>query len=267
MIFFFSGTGNTRWAAEQIAQATGERLLFIPDELKGTCHYELDDDERIGFCFPVHGWQPPHIVRQFIGKLSISLKKPHSQPYVYAVCTCGDSIGRTIEMLQKELAPHALHIDSAFSLVMPESYVCLPFMYTDTPEREHQKIAQAKEELGQYLEMIRNRVKGETHTHRGLTPWTFSHVIGAYFNTQMITDRKFFVDADKCIHCGKCMEVCPTGDLDFRADETDTDTPLPHWRHDGSCTCCLACYHHCPVHAINYGQITRSRGQYYFGHK
>ena len=39
---------------------------------------------------------------------------------------------------------------------------------------------------------------------------------------------------------------------------------LPSWKHDGSCTCCLSCYHHCPVHAINYGAITRRRGQYYF---
>ena len=27
------------------------------------------------------------------------------------------------------------------------------------------------------------------------------------------------------------------------------------------------CYHHCPVHAINYGKITRQRGQYFFKKK
>ncbi|MCI7256823.1 MAG: ferredoxin, partial [Prevotella sp.] len=30
--------------------------------------------------------------------------------------------------------------------------------------------------------------------------------------------------------------------------------------------CCLSCYHHCPHHAINYGNITKKRGQYFFGH-
>ena len=40
----------------------------------------------------------------------------------------------------------------------------------------------------------------------------------------------------------------------------------PEWQHNGRCTCCLSCYHHCPRHAINYGSITRRRGQYYFGH-
>ena len=254
MIFYFSGTGNTRWAAETLAEKTGEQLLFIPDELKGECHYELSEGERLGFCFPVHGWQPPHIVRAFIRKATI---KRCSDTYVYTLVTCGDSIGRTIEIFDKELSAKGMHTHSAFSLTMPESYVCLPFMYTDTPQREREKIDQARKDLDVYAGMIVNRKAGETHTVRGLTPWTFSHVIGAYFNGRMITDKKFIVDADVCIHCGKCQKVCPTGDVTLKDG-------LPHWHHDNSCTNCLACYHYCPKHAINYGSITRRRGQYYF---
>ena len=260
MIFYFSGTGNTRWAAETLARATGERLLFIPDELQGDCRYELGEDERIGFCFPVHGWQPPRIVRTFIRRLALhTAGKPLASHYCYALVTCGDSIGRAVQMLDKELRPRGLRAASAFSLVMPESYVCLPFMYTDMPEREHSKIATATAQLAQYADMIVRRQSGEVHTKRGLAPWTFSHVIGAYFNSHMITDRKFVVDADRCIHCGCCQSVCPTGDLRLVDG-------LPTWQHDDSCTCCLACYHHCPQHAINYGSITRKRGQYYYGH-
>ena len=50
MIFYFSGTGNTRWAAERLAQETGERLLFIPDEMKkGKCEYKLISSEGEGY--------------------------------------------------------------------------------------------------------------------------------------------------------------------------------------------------------------------------
>jgi len=257
MIFYFSGTGNTRWAAETLAQQTGERLLFIPDELKkDACDYQLEEGERLGFCFPVHGWQPPRIVRRFIRQSTFRLLP---STYVYALVTCGDSIGRTMEMLNKELAAKGLRAESVFSLTMPESYVCLPFMYTDKPEREKEKITKATADLARYAKIIMERQKGEVHTVRGVTPWTFSHVIGAYFNGHMISDHKFTVDADLCIHCGRCRKICPTGDV------TLIDG-LPKWAHDGSCTNCLACYHHCPKHAINYGNITRKRGQYYFGH-
>ena len=311
MIFYFSGTGNTRWAAEKLAQATGDRLLFIPDELKSPtvgraatlsqppvvenllpstphCCYTLSEDEPLGFCFPVHGWQPPHIVRQFIRRLTINIQtsnlkpqisnhkpqisnlKPQisnlksqisnlKSPYTYALCTCGDSIGLSMQMFSQELEQRGISLHSCQSLVMPESYVCLPFMYTDKPERERQKIEQAEKDLEQFIAVVKQRTSGYSSLKLGLTPWTFSHVIGAYFNRYMITDRKFTVDADACTHCGRCEKGCPVGDIVLQQG-------LPTWKHDSSCTCCLSCYHHCPVHAINYGQITRRRGQYYFGH-
>ena len=256
MIFYFSGTGNTRWAAEQLAAATQERLLFIPEELKTACEYTLQEDERIGFCFPVHGWQPPHIVRQFISRLRLTHHSSLAHPYAYALCTCGDSTGLAMTMLAKELREKGIELQSCQSLIMPESYVCLPFMYTDTPQREGEKKDQAKVELQKFIEVVQNRQIGYSQLTLGLTPWTFSHVIGAYFNRFMITDKKFTVDADVCLHCGKCAKVCPVGNIVF--DNT------PSWKNDSSCTCCLSCYHHCPVHAINYGRITRKRGQYYF---
>ena len=256
MLFYFSGTGNTRWAAQQLAEATGERLLFIPDELNMACEYTLEADERIGFCFPVHGWQPPHIVRKFIQKMTITGAAGH---FAYALCTCGDSTGLSVKMLAKELAQKGIELQSAQSLVMPESYVCLPFMYTDKPEREREKIAQAQKDLDAFVKIVVNRQTGYSQLRKGLTPWTFSHVIGAYFNRFMITDKKFTVDSDVCIHCGRCAEECPVGDIVF--------DNIPKWKNDSSCTTCLSCYHHCPVHAINYGRITRKRGQYYFGHR
>ena len=256
MIFYFSGTGNTQWAAETLAQATGEQLLFIPEEMKGACRYELQEGERLGFCFPVHGWQPPHIVRAFIRKATFNI---NPGTFVFALVTCGDSIGRTMEMLNKDLREKGFRAVSLYSLIMPESYVCLPFMYTDTPKREHEKITKAKADLDIIVQEVKNCQSGITRTTRGLTPWTFTHIIGAYFNGKMITDKKFTVDADVCIHCGKCQKVCPTGDVRLVDG-------VPQWQHDGSCTNCLACYHHCPQHAINYGKITRQRGQYYFGH-
>lgn len=255
MIFYFSGTGNTRWAAEYIARATGEKLLFIPDEAKGECRYTLSEGERIGFCFPVHGWQPPEIVRHFIRRMSITDKKGH---YCFALCTCGDNIGKAITILNKDLKAQGLSAESCFSIIMPETYVCLPFMYTDTREREREKIGQAKEKLLEIAKTVKERERGVVRITEGATPRLYSYVIGEYFNRFMITDKPFYVDTGKCIECGICVTSCPTGNI------TGGKGAHPQWKHDGSCTCCLACYHHCPMHAINYGKRTRTRGQYYF---
>ena len=276
MIFYFSGTGNTRWVARQIADAMGEELLYIPDLIrKGQYEYEWHVGERIGFCFPTHGWQPPGIVREFIRKLRMrgfgnpQLKasefgNSEEQLFCWALTTCGDNMGEAMTILNKDLAKNTkldiadgqpLQAETLFSVIMPESYVCLPFMKTDTEEKEAMKIELAELQLPHIIQMIEERRRGIEELEKGATPRLYSYAIGGYFNKRMITDRKFTVDEDVCIKCGKCAKVCPVDNI--------KGTP-PAWIHNGRCTCCLACYHHCPVHAINYGSITRRRGQYYF---
>ena len=260
MIFYFSGTGNTKWVAQQLATATGDSLFFIPEELrKGTLRYELKEDERLGFCFPTHGWQPPHIVRDFIRRATFILPSAHDSlhpsVYCYAVTTCGDNMGEAMTILNKELARHGLEAETQFSVIMPESYVCLPFMYTDSEERVAEKMENARRQLIHISRIIKDCKRGIVELERGATPRLYSYVIGGYFNRKMITDKKFTVDADICTRCGRCVSVCPV--------ENIQGTP-PQWQHNGQCTMCLACYHHCPVHAINYGDITRRRGQYFF---
>ena len=257
MIFYFSGTGNTRWVATEIAKAIGEELLYIPD-LQRQSHYQftLKEGERVGFCFPTHGWQPPRIVRNFIEHLYID--NINDQTYCWALTTCGDNMGDLMTMLNKDLAGIGLQAETMFSVVMPESYVCLPFMKTDPEDKEIWKIENARRQLHHIVTILKDEKRGIVELERGATPRLYSYVIGAYFNKHMITDKKFMVDEDVCIKCGKCAKVCPVDNI--------KGTP-PRWLHGGKCTCCLACYHYCPVHAINYGKITRKRDQYYFNRR
>ena len=160
MIFYFSGTGNTKWAAQEVARAIGERLLYIPDELReGHCTYTLEADERIGFCFPTHGWQVPRIVRNFIRNLKLNV----DSHFCWALTTCGDNMGETMTILNRDLATceglrrsngDALQAESVFSLIMPESYVCLPFMKTDPEDKEAMKLNVARHQLPHIIHMI-----------------------------------------------------------------------------------------------------------------
>ena len=63
MIFYFSGTGNSKWIANQLSKEQKEDLVFIPDALRsGVLEFCLKEEETIGFVFPIYSWAPPEIV-------------------------------------------------------------------------------------------------------------------------------------------------------------------------------------------------------------
>ncbi len=272
MIFYFSGTGNTRWVAAKLAAATQERLIDIAEEMrlikksdaKKTEPFILKEGERLGFVFPVHGWRVPRLVRKFLSRIQVTTTSAKHH-FVYAVCTAGDSIGKTIENLNEVIASNVsldvlgIHqVDSAYSLIMPESYVGLPFMDVDSKEKELRKKAKASSELDDITEEIFNRKKGISRLTKGPTPWFFTKIVGGFFEHVLITDKRFHVTEDKCVKCGICANVCPVDDIDGGKGK------MPKWLHHDDCLTCFCCYHHCPHHAIEFGHQTQKKGQYYF---
>lgn len=260
MIFYFSGTGNTLWAARKVAEAIGDRLVDIAAEMRrdvagGSLSYDVADGERIGFFYPVHGWRPPKLVREFIGKLKVN---GASGSYCYVVCTAGDNIGEAETIFEHDLAVAGLRVVSAISLIMPESYVGLPFMDVDNDKNERRKKSVADSRLSAFINDIEQRKPGVRDLTIGRWPRINSRLLGSVFLNKLITDRPFKVDADKCIGCGKCEAVCPVGDIVIGEDRH------PHWNHNGHCLTCFACYHHCPARAIDFGHRTKGKGQYYY---
>ena len=88
MIFYFSGTGNSAWAARRLHQCTGEELVDMAGALQSgadSLHYTLEPGERLGFCFPIHGWQPPALVRRFVRGMHLD---GADGAMTYAVVTC-----------------------------------------------------------------------------------------------------------------------------------------------------------------------------------
>lgn len=228
------------------ASASGSAALPLPET----------EDEAVGFAFPIHGWQPPRVMRRFVRSLPYSL---FADRYVFAVCTCGDETGDALKVFDGELRRRGMRLDMCASVQMPNTYVCLPFMDTDPKDVEREKLERARTAVERLAGAVRRRERGE-HLVKGSVPWLLTHVIGEYFNRRMVGDGKLGVDAAKCIHCGKCREACPVGNVAAAANTAAGF--LPEWRRNGSCTGCLACYHVCPRHAVSYGKITRGRGQY-----
>ena len=272
MILYFSGTGNSKWAAKTLALETGDTLVSIPEVINSNCSFTLEKDEHVGFIFPIHGWRVPSIVKEFITKLTIKTKgedTSHIKHYCFCLVTAGDTIGKAIERFQQQLKSvtvnDALSLKAVCSLIMPESYVGLPGMDVDTKEKELKKKELASKQLKEFSNILKqrphkdsNQIWGWNQLIRGPIPSFFSGPVGGFFERFLITDKPFHVDSRRCVKCGICANVCPVGDIKGGLGYE------PEWLHNGKCLTCFSCYHHCPHHAIEFGKRTQKKGQYFY---
>ena len=249
MIFYFSGTGNSLYAARLIAEHNNDRIISISEEMlqeKDRYEYKLEEEESIGFVFPIYAWGPPRMVIDFISRLSVPDADDH---YVYSLATCGENIGNTMKVLGKALHSRGMKLHSAFSVVMPNNYNLLGDV--DSREVAERKLDLAEEQIRDISKVIEAKQTGVFRIRKGPVPFILTGVINPLFNQHALDASRFYA-TDACTACGLCQDICPTRNIHVEGK--------PAW--GSNCTQCLACINHCPVRAIEYGKYTLKKGRY-----
>jgi len=248
MIFYFSGTGNSLYAAKVIAEAQREQLVSIADEMdkkNNVFEYTLKEKELLGFVYPVYAWAPPKMVLNFIKQMKVSGGKP----YVFSVCTCGDEEGKTTKVLGKVLSKKDMVLDSAYSMQMPNNYIV--GFDVDSKGVEKEKLQKAEEKLENINVALTKRQSDVFDIIEGKMATLKTVVVNPLFNWFGMDTKKFYA-TDVCTGCGLCEKVCLVHTIKVKEK--------PVWGKD--CTQCLACINRCPVHAIQYGKGTIHKGRY-----
>lgn len=255
MIYYFSGTHNSRHVAMRLGSLTEEEVCFIPSADPYTQSFDPNKEKSIGFVFPVYAWGVPPIVLDFIEKLpeSTVVSMVENSAYIWCVATCGDETGMAVEMLKKALYKRGLTLSASWSIIMPNVYVLLPGFGTDPKALEQKKLEDAIGRIALIGENIKSK-KEENDVHLGSLPRLKTSLVYPLFKKWGVDTRKWHY-TDACIGCRKCAKVCPVGNIAMQDGH-------PQWGSD--CTSCCACYHVCPTHSAQYGNITKKMGQYFF---
>lgn len=254
MIYYFSGTHNSRYAALRLGSLTGEEVLFIPDTDPNTQTIDEDKYASVGFVFPVYAWGVPPIVLNFIDRLPEAMISSlnDKSSYIWCVATCGDETGMAVEMLRSKLLKKGIRLSATWSLIMPNVYVLLPGFGTDPKELEDKKLKDAVGRIERIAEIVKNRGK-EEDVHLGSFPRLKTFLVYPLFKRWGVNTKKWH-STEACIGCGKCANSCPVRNI-VMVDGR------PKWGNE--CTSCCACYHVCPTHSAQYGTITKNMGQYF----
>lgn len=116
MILYFSGTGNCKYVAEQIASEVSDTAVSVEDS---DGKIALKKGEIFGMVFPTHFWEVPAIMRAFLEKASITAK---GENYVFAIATYGTTPGCSGTDAKKLLQKKGIDLSAAFSLKMPDNW-------------------------------------------------------------------------------------------------------------------------------------------------
>lgn len=242
MIFYFSGTGNSQYVAEKIAKGTDDTVQNIAVLTKNLTRIEdVKIGDKLGIVFPVYAWRAPEIVISFVKRLLIP-----EETYVYAVCTCGAEAAYTMKFFNK-----TIKLDSCWSLTMPDNYIKM--WDVNTYEEALKKVEAAEAKFPAIFEAINSR-KSITDVPLGPIPFIKSYIINPFFKKVYNTAKGYYVE-NSCTSCGLCEKICPLNNIALFNGK-------PIW--GDNCNQCMACIHHCPVKAIQYGKATQKRGRYTF---
>ena len=121
MIFYFSATGNSKYAAERIAAATDDRLVFLRDAIRSRSYqYDVSHETRIGFVVPTYFQGLPSILTFFLNKLRLT---GYADQYAYVVLTCGESTGDAAGQMAKMLRSKGVTLSAQFGIPMVDNYI------------------------------------------------------------------------------------------------------------------------------------------------
>ena len=244
MVIYFSGTGNSRYVAESVANLTCDSAACANGDIKWSKAGNFTSEKPYVFVCPTYAWRLPRIFCEYIEKSAFA-----GSGRAYFVMTCGDGIGNAGAYIKKLCEKKGFSLMGVSPVIMPENYVAM-FRVPDGESAER-TISAAE---GKIRDIAARISKGEPLPEEKV--WPAGRLQSAVFNPvfyRLFVSAKGFYATDKCVSCGKCAELCPENNITVKIK--------PVW--GGNCTHCMACICACPEEAIEYRKISRANNRFF----
>jgi len=240
-IFYFTGTGNSLWAARVLGSnlQDSEIIPILNPSLDA-----IKESETVGVVYPVYMHRIPYLVADFIKTLP-------ELDYLYAVAINAGDTGQTFTYFRKQLSTGQNALKAGFSIVTPSNY--LPFGEAVAGEKREKILGTAKAKIERVSKIISDRKsffdKEDSFYKKRIYPGML-YFAGYKFLHSL--DKNFHVE-DSCTSCGICEKVCPVENITRPEGK-------PVW--NNNCQLCFACINLCPESSIQYGKKTHGKKRY-----
>lgn len=228
LVFYFTATGNSLY----VARALTAEPISIPQALKaGQLDYDADE---IGIVFPDFAAAAPLMVREFVEKARLKA------PYIFSIITFGNFAGNVADWWNEFCLSKGVKNNYVNTLLMVDNYLPVFDMNEQVTIDKHipENLAKIVAELDAKHDFI-SHFEVDERMQEFLKKLQDDHF-------PMEAERLLKLNAEACIGCGTCAQVCPHGNFTI-GDKAEFS---------GACEYCLACVHACPTKAL-----TLARGE------
>ncbi len=244
MILYYTGTGNSRRAAQLLAARLEEQVIDVFPYLKGRKRLELASDRPWIFVAPTYGWQLPHVFRDLIADAALTGSRD-----AYFVLTCGGGVGNAEAHLKKLCAKTGLRFKGLLPVVMPENYLA---MFPVPDERAAAVIVKKADRVVEKAVSAIAAGADLAPVKAGPVGIAMSGIVNTLFTRGVVTAKPFYATT-ACTGCGLCVSKCPQNNIRLEAGR-------PVWTDE--CIHCMACICNCPTEAIEYGKKSKGKPRY-----
>lgn len=218
-LYYFSATGNSMTTALRLA-AQLDHCSVVPVASTRGMTKIIEQDEAVGFVFPVYYGNMPYPVREMIAKMVF---RPDT--YVFIVTTWRGHAGQVAGRMDQLLKTRGQKLSLSLGIPMPGN------SFINPPEVDQKYLDAQDENIAALLAPIRGR-EVRDYAEAGCLPQT---------PIDYPNNFRGIVAEDHCIGCGTCAKVCPMNNISIADGKAVIGD---------DCATCLACFHWCPVKAI-----------------
>ena len=248
MVLYFTGTGNSRFAASIISEICEDELVSINSIMRQRiedpyiAQYSFSSDKPFVIVCPTHCWRVPRAVEQFIEESRFI-----GSSKIYFFLTCGSNTGAAEESAKELSSKIGMEFMGLSSAIMPENYLA---MFKTPSYDEAQGIIRAAVSK---IESCARQISIEKNIRDSNKGNVYLSKINPLFYRFFVKDKAFSTSED-CNQCGLCEKICPAVNISI------SESGIPKWK--GNCIHCMACINSCPKQAIEYGRRSKGKRRY-----
>lgn len=246
MIFCYSGTGNSRYIAQRIADELHENIIDLNEKIKTNNYSSIETGDNVILVVPTYAWRIPRIVSNWLHKTEfIGAKR------IWFVMNCCSEIGNASKYNSILANEKHLNYMETKQILMPENYIAM----FNAPQLEEAKeiVEKAEIDIKETIKYIREG-KAFLKPRHNLYDRFMSGPVNPLFYYFFVKADAFKVN-NTCIGCNQCVKKCPMNNIQLIDGK-------PVW--GKNCTHCMACICYCPQEAIEYGKKSVGKTRYRF---